>query len=396
PSAYLRYRRMGAEEAVKLPHNVVAEAVSQYGIPGGAVYLAIVVVVLVGMCRPATPVAASLSPPGRRGGVWMVAAAVAITAVISRWLFCEAGAYPSLLLLDGIVPAALLVAAVLAVTWTGSDSSAEDSVLSGGLRAALACGAVGVFLHSMVELSLFMPGPATAFWVVGGASLGSTGATGRDLAKLRWVLAVNALVVAVAAVAVFWWPVYRRTALTEAALRAWGRQDPASMAALAQQAARSDPLAGYAAADAARAVLAARVGHESASEGDGLIVAEKWAGQALRRDRAYYGHWVLAAEILSRLAASSDHGEGVAEKALADMGAAVQFNPMDHRLRLQAARMYVDAGKAAGSLAQLEAAEKINAALGAESLMRFESDEEAQVRLLRARAAALAATRPAG
>ena len=53
PSAYLRYRRLGAEEAVKLPHNVVAEAVSQYGIPGGAVYLAVVLVVLVGMCRPA-------------------------------------------------------------------------------------------------------------------------------------------------------------------------------------------------------------------------------------------------------------------------------------------------------------------------------------------------------
>ncbi|RPI60571.1 MAG: O-antigen ligase domain-containing protein, partial [Planctomycetaceae bacterium] len=52
PDAYLQARRPAAEEAVKMPHNVLAHAFSEYGIPGGTLFIAIIAGMLVAMCRP--------------------------------------------------------------------------------------------------------------------------------------------------------------------------------------------------------------------------------------------------------------------------------------------------------------------------------------------------------
>ena len=470
---YLRYRRMGAEEAVKLPHNVVAEAASQYGIPGGLAYLAVVAVVLVGMCRPAKTDAPSLEAPARGGGAWRVAIGLAVAAGVSRWLFSEAGAYPILLVFDGIVPAVLLAAAMCVAVWGGGMRRERGGLPATAVRVGLACGVVGMFLHSWVEFSLFMAGTATAFWVAGGACLGGAGGKGRELTRLRWVLAGNALVAVVAAVVILWWPVYRRVALTERAMGAWAGHRVTRTAELAEQAARSDPLDGYAAADAARAILAAGGEEDWASVVPRVTAALGWAGEAGRRDPSYYGHLSLSADVAWVLACPDNYtyswdrlpppaaaGQGavglasagkqayqdgrygeaaglfakaieaepesamlngylgdaawragrveeakeawrraaamaprVAEvdEALADMARAVKLNPRDHRLRLQAAGMNVRADRPGECVGELDAAERIDAGLNRESLMRFDAEERAEIRMLRARVDTLAA-----
>jgi tetratricopeptide (TPR) repeat protein len=324
-----------------------------------------------------------------------------------------------------------------------------------------------------------MAGAATAFWTVAGACLGATGrGRGRDLSPLRWVLAGNALVVTAAAVAVFWWPVYRRTTLTEAAMAAWANHDAAATAEVAERAARSDPLDGFAAADAARAAMAGVGGEDWTSASAVLTAARGWADQATRRDPAYYGHFTLASDLAWLLAArdnytycwemlpSAIHGEevpmdqrvvalaamakhayegghysgavalleravqrdpesamlqgylgdaawmagqvqaaqaawrradelaprgGAVDDALACLARAAQRNPTDSRLRLTAAAMYARAARPADCNTELDAAERLDAALNPESLLHFDAAEQAQVRLLRARAAIPAA-----
>ncbi len=266
-------------------------------------------------------------------------------------------------------------------------------------------------------------------------------------------------------------------------MRAWARQDLVLTASLAEQSARIDPLDGYSAADTAKAyaILAMTENLSDASAGGDLWVAHRWARQARVRDKAYYSHAALAAEIAWLLANLEDYayswdrsppagveanspvrqaielsqaarraywegdyaqeaeylrmavdidesspvlfgylgdalflagqadqaaaawrraaelapsGDWVNE-ALTSMDQAVALNPQDPRLRLQAAVLYIQAGKAADGLNEIKAAEKINAALPADSLMRFDADEQKELHRLRARADALsAATRP--
>jgi O-antigen ligase len=485
-STYLRYRPAGAEETVKMPHNAAVEAVSQYGIPGGLAYLAVVAVVLVGMCRPAkgdSPLAGESTSHG--WGMGTLAVALAAAVALSRWLFSDAGADPMLFVLDGFFPAVLLGVLMLAAAWWGGKRLEAQDEGWGGLRVALACGVAGVFLHSMVEFSLFMPGVATAFWVVGGVCLGVAGGSGKekDLSRLRWVLAADAVVLLIAAVAIFWWPVYHRTMLTELAMRNWVRQDVDATEDIACLASLADPLDGYASADCARAVTAAVIHRGWPWADEELTLAYRSARTAMRRDEAYYGHAALAAEIAWLLANPDDcayswdrspstaggeqnfptrraielsqaarrsyvegHYAQAAEflrmavdvdwnspllfgylgdacwlasqadqaaaawrraaelaprrswvdEALECMARAVELNPQDPRLRLQAAAMYVKAGRVADGLNAIKAAEKIDAALPADSLMRFDADEQREVRMLRARAGnPSAATNPA-
>lgn len=186
PSEYLRYRPAAAEEAVKLPHNAIVEAVSQYGILGGLAYLVVVAVVLVGMCRPTgmdSPLTGGLTPRRRRMGVLAFVMAAAVAA--SRWFFSDAGADPVLFVLDGLVPAVLLGVIILAAAWWGGKRLEDQDMGWGGLRVALACGVAGIFLHSMVEFSLFMPAVATAFWMAGGACLGAAGGNAMEKTFLR-------------------------------------------------------------------------------------------------------------------------------------------------------------------------------------------------------------------
>jgi putative inorganic carbon (HCO3(-)) transporter len=487
--AYMQYRRPAAEETVKLPHNSIVEVVSQYGLPGGLVYLAVVAVVLVGMCRPATtdaPLAGA--PAARQWRTWPLAIVLAAAAAITRWLFSDIGADPLLWLLDGLLPAALLGVLTLVAGWFGGKLIEAQILSPGGLRVALACGVAGIFLHSMVEMSLSMPAVATAFWVAGGACLGAGGGGKvRNLSALRWPLAGLAAVGLIAAVAIFWWPVCRRVVLTEGAVAAISRQDVAGAAKLAADAAVADPLDGFSAADAARAyVILAATKNVPDAVAD-LTAARHWAQEAMSRDTGYYGHAALTADLDWLLADRSDYAydrqwpatfvglaaggakpspsggaadllgsartameandyakatgllkEAVgkdsrsaalygslgdaawqagqadeataawrraaelaprgpeAADALACISRAVALNPMDLRLRLQAAVLYLRSNRPAEGFRQIQAAEWIDASLDRQSLMRFDADELRQLRMLRARAAALSpASRPA-
>ncbi|MCK4602465.1 MAG: O-antigen ligase family protein, partial [Phycisphaerae bacterium] len=208
PAAYLRYRRPAAEEAVKMPHNVLAHAATQYGLPGGALYLAIIAYVLVGMCRPRKsdeldedlPVAHRLGLV--RTGVLLVAAVVA-----ARLLFGGAGSDPYMIVLEVALPAGVLCAALAVAAWTGGLEAPRSAS-----RIALACGAAAFVLHNMVTFSLWIPATALVFWTAAGASLARTGSKARRLSAARWPIAAAGVAAVVAAVAVFWLPVYRKTA----------------------------------------------------------------------------------------------------------------------------------------------------------------------------------------
>jgi O-antigen ligase len=486
-AAYMQYRRPAAEETVKLPHNSIVEAVSQYGLPGGLAYLAVVAVVLVGMCRPATadaPLAGAQAARPRR--TWALAIVLAAAAAISRWLFSDVGANPLLWLLDGLLPAVLLAVLTLAAGWFGGKLIEAQVLSPGGLRVALACGVAGIFLHSMVEMSLSMPAVATAFWIAGGACLGAGGGKVRNLSLLRWPLAGIAAVGLIVAVAICWWPVWDRVVLTEGAVAAMSRQDVSGAAKLAADAATADGLDGFAAADAARAYAALAATKDVPDASADLVEARHWAEVATNRDAAYYGHAALAADLDWLLAERNDYAYdrqwpgtfvgmaastsrpsppgGAADllwsartameaddyakatrllkeaadkdsrsaalygylgnvawlagqadeaaaawrraaelaprgpeaaEALACISRAVALNPMDLRLRLQAAILYLRANRPAEGLKHIQAAEWIDASLYRESLMRFDPDERRELQMLRARAAALsAASRP--
>jgi hypothetical protein len=328
----------------------------------------------------------------------MLAVVLAAAAVGSRWFFSDAGADSVLFVLDGLFPAVLLGVLTLVAAWWGSRRLEAQDMGWGGLRVALACGVAGVFLHSMVEFSLFMPAVATAFWIVGGSCLGSAGGRTMDLSRLRWLMAVNAIALTAVAVVVFWRPVHGRTVVTELAMRYRVHQDVEATAHIAYLASLEDPLDGYAAADAARAAAVIASPPDSPEGIAHLQDALQWAQRAMAKDKAYYGHAELAAEIAWRLAGKIDQGGAPVDKALHYMAQAVRLNPMDHRLHLKMAAMYIDAGRAQEGLWAIEEAEETNRALYPESLMRFDAAEQEEIRMLKARAAALLgepASRPA-
>ena len=387
PAAYLQYRRAAAEEAVKLPHNSIIYAASQYGLVGGAVFVGLVVAVLIGMCRAAGDGADNDLQPGQRPSrlAW-VALGLAAAAAVARGLLTDAGVSASMFLIDAAAPAGLLAAMVLAAGCIGEPGTRRGELPTAAVRSALACGAAGVFLHSMIEPSLSMPGPATMFWVTAGACLGAGCWRLRDLSWLRWPVAAAGVAATAAAVMLLWLPAEQRMVLTESAMRALARGDETLAALSAGRLGRADPWDGYAAADAGAVVLATG----QSEEGYNL------ASQAVSRDPSYYGHARLAGEAAWRLAAEQPQQGRWTDEALDLMGRAVKLNPMDSHLRLQFARMLCQAGRGRQCLEQLTAAEGIDASLNAESMLRFSPVQQQEIAQLRAQAAAGAPSSQAG
>ncbi|MFA6132984.1 MAG: O-antigen ligase family protein [Phycisphaerae bacterium] len=387
PAAYLQHRRAAAEESVKLPHNIIMHALTQFGLPGGLCYLAVVVVGLVGMCRPGRRID---SPPDRVGRpssrrVAAMVLTLCLSAAMARSVFANAlvSPFPYVFILEAALPACLLAALLVAAVWSGQALWRGLELAPLASRIALAVGAGAFFLHSMIEFGPWSPGVALVFWIACGACQGTgipedrkTGApeglNGWVICRLRWVM-VGAVAVGLVAAGVFLWrPVFSRTVSSELAMM-FSDKNKATL--MAVRAAEDDPLDAFSAADAAIAIVSLT----NEEPGNGLFSpadALAWAKIAMRRDPSSYAHARLAAQIAQRL------GGPAAGEALALLADAVRLNPMDARLRMDYARLLLQAGHGEQARAQLAEAERIDRALNPESLVRLNGDERAQLQSL--------------
>ncbi len=426
-TAYLQSRRDEAEEDIQMPHNVVAHALAQYGVPGGLCYLGVLGCLLVGCARPRDPeppVAADASVNWR--GAWMILAAVVLATLGARILYGQAigGAAPAVL--SSAVPIAVLAAALAWTSWSGGGRWGIPPWSAGAARAALGCGAAAFVLHNMVTYSLWMPAPASVFYLAAGACAArSGGARARTLRLGAWAVAGGGAAAVAAAVVLLWLPVRRRTYHTAGMLS--GLEHDLTHVAVeeARLAAAADPLDAQAAADAAQvAMIRMRI---SKARGGALArEAVELAEQAIRRDRDNHAHhrmagniaWTLAmwaspkfalavatgnegflagrtneAEVFWSRAEMAPAAFGPAADAVEHLARAVELNPRDSRLRIDFAGVLCDTQRLRECLRQLDEAVRLDATLPGESVAKLAPPEHGRIEMLRARARLLLSLR---
>ena len=314
-SAYLQVRRPAAEEAVKDPHNIIVHAASQYGLPGGAMYLAIVAYVLVAAARPRradAPQPPAYHPPKPALKAATIITAIAAAALATRSLVTGSTGSVAYFIIDTAIPVAALVAMLAMTLWVGwppqarpaSPMALPNTEAGGGeslepkfSRIALACGAAGFVLHGMVEFAPWAPGAALVFWTSAGACLAQARpAKEWNLSPLRWLKVLSASAAVAAAGMALWHPVFKRIVLTERAAAELRLEERWIAVHRAEEAAAADGMDAWSAADAAKTILAASPRQRP---GDFLRQAQTWAREACRRDPSYYGHQRLLAYLYS-------------------------------------------------------------------------------------------------
>jgi len=415
-TAYLRYRRDEAEEDIQMPHNVVAHAPAQYGVPGGLCYLGVLVCLLVGCARPRgpePPVVADASVSRREA--WTVLAAVVLATLGARVLY---GAPSDMPALELAVLAVVLASALAWTSWAGDGRWGIPPWSAGAARVALACAAAAFVLHNMVTYSLWMPAPAGVFYLAAGACAGqSGGGRQRTLRRGAWGLAGGAVVIVAAAVVWFWLPVWRRTYHTAAMLSGLEQRLTHVAVEEARRAAEADPLDAQAAADAAEVAML-RMRMSKARGGALARRAVELAEQAIRRDPDNHAHHRLAGNVAWSLAmwasprfalavATGNEGFlagrtneaevfwsraemdraafGPAADAVEHLARAVELNPKDSRLRIDFARVLCGTQRLRECLRQLDEAARLDGTLAEESVAKLTPPELRRIAMLRAR-----------
>jgi hypothetical protein len=419
-SAYLQHRRAEAEEEVQMPHNLLAHALSEYGLPGGLCYLAAVAGLVVCAARPRK------DPPGLEPDytlAWPRAApalAAAVAAVLlARAAFADAPAHPLLVVLDLAVPAGTLAVMLAAAAWAGPNTWGIALPGAPATRAALLCGLAAFVLHNVVEYGLWMSGPATAFFVAAGGCVAQAGGGKvRRVCSGRWALASAAGASVVLVLAALWLPVMRKTARTGEMLAAIRDGDYPAAWAAAAGAAEADRLDPRPAGDAAQVALMV-AGLRNAPMGRAVGLALSWADRAVQRDPRSAPCHQLAANIAwaaqtlrdnrpVKLLAEGDkafdggrtieahdawvHAAQLAravyapDQPLAELARAVELNPMDGRLRMAYAHMLCDADRPRQCLEQIARAEWLDSRLPGDSVQHFRPAERRDLAALRARA----------
>jgi len=445
--AYLRCRRPAAEEDVQTPHNVFAHALAVYGVPGGTCYLAVLAWLVLLAARPEKgdrllfqPIRmcrkSSLSPFSILPPLLVVAAVLA-----GRLLLSGASNAYEILLLHTIAPVIVLAAGLgLWLRTARGQAALPDDGAADAARIALAAGCAAFVLHNFITYSLFLPAPATVFYLAVGTAAGWAGrekearslsganavsppASGESEAAKRFLtpFSVIAAVGVVAVVSVFWLPVARKTSHTAGMLTALRDGDLRRALAQADAAVQADPLDPRPAADAANltAMAAASAGEQRE---EGIELARRYARQAVRRDtddpayRRLLGRLCWAAFAAGNpkvpaLIASGDDAwaAGKTAEAARDWRAAanllppappeffgvkwfhgsVRRDPCNARLRLAFAENLLNADLPAEAVRQLDEARYLNDALDAESVQRLRPAELKRINMLAARAAAL-------
>lgn len=375
-NAYLTTRQVRAEESVKNPHNLAAQMLSEYGLPGGLAYLAVLALAAWKLIRPARRQLPSDEPPragpaGRLGYV-LTLAAVVLAVLFARSYFADTWRDVHLWVLDGLMPAALLAMLMALAAWYAPAAIADHDRV---VRLAMLCGLGGLLLYESVNFAMIMPASATLFWLAAGALLGQvpTVGTNQELKRgpLRaagaWALAGGAAAGIVAVAFLLWWPVAVRTAATDAMERSLRADDLPAAVSAATRAAVADKLDPLAAADAARVhhALAAHQANRAAAR-----QAYDWALEAIRRDQAAAG-WQHLAAAISR---STNNG-----KAASHMGQAVQLDPQNLRMRLEFAQILLNDGRQQEAIIQLDAVLAIDAGLLSDSNERLRQAERDRV-----------------
>ena len=392
-AAYLRHRQPQAEEAVKNPHNVIAQALAEYGVPAGLCYLAALAVVLVGVCRPGGE--GQTECPPRAPPAVKIAMPILIAAAVlaGRIAFADAGMNWAMLLIEGLVPCAVLAAALAMAAWQ-APAGCEATPMRAS-RIALACGVAAFALHELINFALWTPATALAFWTCAGASLAQAPRrrSQGDLACQRWpwaLAAVTVLGLLAGPGAMLWLQTSNKTAASEGMLRALSADDPIGAIGLAERAAKACPLDPVPAADAARLLVKVCPTEDRFAAVECLKAATSWSLAAVNRDRDNAVYYRLAADTTWRLSeamnGSENNGSQARFNALALANKAVSRNPMDLRLRLQYARMLMASGAPQEALEQLDAAESIDGKLIPDSIERFSASEWETIRNLREKA----------
>ncbi len=382
PAAYLQHRRPAGEEDVKTPHNVLVHAATQYGLPGGLLYIGAILYVLIGATRPGRnlPNEQTETPKGRITAAVALAVVLAVTAVLVRILLVRL-TEPYLLLFDVILPAMALGLCVL-VAWWGQE------LFHGTmrpLRIALAAGCIGFFLHNMVSFSFWTPATAMVFWVMAGACL-AQGQIGKEttIKRLRWLAADGGILAVVAATGFLLLPVAVRQKHTEAMIHALERKNPADAVTSARAAACADLLDPVSASDTAK--LLAAIGSPAPGQGEShLREAYIWAQQAIKRDSAQAVYRLHAANIALEVG-SREKSPWHVQRAMQHMAEAIERNPNDARLRRDYARMLLKISRYRECLEQLTAAEQLEAHLFPESTERFTLKEVREIEAMRQQA----------
>lgn len=323
-AAYLQVRRPAAEEAVKMPHNFILQALAEYGLPAGGCFLAIIAYILVGICRPRGDGPEVCAPAGAGGYNPMILLPILLAMPLGRVLFGGSEAHVGLLVYDALLPMMVLGMMLLALGWFGGRPMQGLDLPDTAGRIALACGVGGFLLHNLIEFGLFMPGAATAFWVAAGACLARAGGDERSLnltpppsSEHQWRqqflrTCLAGLVVAAVGGAVWWFvlPVYLRTTASQQMADAVAAGNLRKAIIAGTTAATVDDLDPNAPADLARLMMR-----------DSAAIAQDWAKEALRRDPAQsslhrlvaeagmYANWKDALEYQSWLTLPSDEKE---------------------------------------------------------------------------------------
>lgn len=408
-AAYLEHRRASAEEAVKMPHNLVMHALAEYGLPGGLVLLAILLYFAVAATRPeqsgddppSTPGASQPHPEGLRRLLLVTGAAVVAATVLAALWFGYSAESAAFTAINLAVEAFVLALALLLAAWCGGENLV--AVTSRPIcRIALACGAAGFLLHNAVEMSLWMPATGLVFALTVGAALARAESPEASLTPLRWLFAAAGVAGIITAIIVFWQPVFHRTILSDRALAALSQGPSDSTMKLFDAAADADgldPVPAAEASDAWRAAFLASGGE------DRLYRSVRWALEAVYRDpcdpswhrRAGETFWLLTLDDEQRndwlrhgaLRPGDFAREGVYMRAaLEQMDQAVQHDPQDLRQRVLYARMLLSAGRRDDARDQLQRALAINDQLEPQSFWRFSTEELNEIRDLQRTAAA--------
>ena len=440
-NAYLKYRRDQAEEEIQNPHNVLVHALAEYGVPGGACYLAVLGWLILLAVRPgrewglAPPLSGGACPHFRTAkeeqksslSPFFVLAAVIVAMLAARLGLWGATESAAIVLLHTIVPAAVLAAMLAMLAWSGRDQHALPAgAPADAARMALGAAAVGFLVHNIVEWSLWMPGAATAFYLAVGAAAGRGAGLPASIVRGRWAIAGAGVAGVLATVMIFWMPVAGKTFHTAGMLQALRHHDIVGALAEAQAAADADTLDPRPAADAAEVAMmaAARAraaGHEQTAERT-VGQALEFAREAVRRDVADPACYRLAGELewtaqifrdarLLELAQDGDkaYQAGSVDKARRDWLAAakllppmpedilgvgnftkaVSLNPKSARLRLACANNFLNANLPSKAVEQLDEAWRLNDVLPPESAQRLRPRELRLIDTLGARAAVL-------
>jgi hypothetical protein len=415
---YLRYRPVTSPEEIADPHNMFVRAASEWGLPGAAALLWLLVAGSCAMVLPARRGGEcgdrSRDGPERPVNPWLVGLLVAIGIALVR--ACAEGVTAGPYFIVAVVTPAMtwmLFYALLVLDTNRWDAADHDYPT--GLGIWLGAAALAFCLDNLVSFSLFVAGAGMTFIALAAVAIavrsagdGEATAEGDDRPgvgdrgrRVGWGVVLVALTAAIVAhVAVNVIPVARvdvalaaaRAQVGEAEGLAVQEKTPAvdaSVEALYLRAIEADRLDPVAPAEWAGTLAVSARGRTD--EAELLDEALRCVEVAQRRDPADSGLWRLEGTLAQRrFTVTGDAADG--ERAVAATRAALERNPNapdlhellgDRLFSLAAATSSSDAIRAAATA--YERALELDAMRPAEEIRRFSDSRLASIRAKLAR-----------